>query len=110
MSENGVREYIGARYVPVMANPIEWSNTRGYEPLTIVTHGGNSYTSMQTVPPGIDISNTNFWALTGNYNAQIEQYRQEVQAIAGQIEGVQQSVENVENKISNINEEIGTIN
>lgn len=73
-----VREYIGARYVPVFANPIEWSDTKGYEPLTIVTHQGNSYTSMQAVPPGIDIANTAFWALTGNYNAQIEQYRAEV--------------------------------
>ena len=74
-----VREYIGARYVPVFANPLEWSDTRGYEPLTIVLHQGNSYTSMQAVPTGIDIGNTAFWALTGNYNAQVEAYRAEVQ-------------------------------
>ena len=70
-----VREYIGARYVPVIAYPIEWDNTKVYEPLTIVSHEGNSYTSRQAVPAGIDITNTTFWALTGNYNAQIEQYR-----------------------------------
>lgn len=80
-----VREYIGARYVPVFANPLEWSDTREYEPLTIVTYQGNSYTSMQYVPTGIEITNTSFWALTGNYNAQIEQYRQEVQAFDGRI-------------------------
>lgn len=99
MSENGVREYIGARYVPVMANPIEWSDTRGYEPLTIVTHGGNSYTSMQTVPPGIDISNTNFWALTGNYNAQIEQYRQETEEVRGQLSDLETKIGENENEI-----------
>lgn len=76
----GVRQYIGARYVPVFANPLEWTDTRGYEPLTIVTHQGNSYTSMQSVPTGIDIANTDYWALTGNYNAQIDAYRAEVQA------------------------------
>lgn len=74
-----VREYVGARYVPLFATPLEWSNANSYEPLTIVQHEGNSYTSRQFVPTGIDISNEDYWALTGNYNAQIEQYRQEVQ-------------------------------
>lgn len=74
----GVRQYVGARYVPVFANPLEWSDTREYEPLTIVIHNGNSYTSMQSVPTGIDIANTNYWAITGNFNAQVEAYRQEV--------------------------------
>ena len=73
-----VTQYIGARYVPIVANPIEWSNGTAYEPLTIVTHEGNSYTSRQYVPIGIDILNDDFWTLTGNYNAQVEQYRQEV--------------------------------
>lgn len=85
LTPKSVREYIGARYVPVFSNPIEWSNTREYEPLTIVTYQGNSYTSMQYVPTGIDIDNTAFWALTGNYNAQIEQYRQEVKAFDDRI-------------------------
>ena len=76
----GVRQYVGARYVPVFASPLEWSSTQGYEPLTIVAYQGNSYTSMQSVPAGIDIANTEYWAQTGNYNAQIEAYRQEVLA------------------------------
>lgn len=73
----GVTQYIGARYVPVFADPIEWSSSRKYEPLTIVLHGGNSYTSKQSVPKNIDISDTRYWASTGVYNAQIEQYRDE---------------------------------
>lgn len=81
MSTNDVTQYIGARYVPIFANPIEWDNTKEYEPLTIVTHEGNSYTSMQSVPAGIDISNSQFWALTGNFNAQVEQYRTEVEQV-----------------------------
>lgn len=80
-----VREYVGARYVPLFADPIEWNDKRTYEPLTIVEHEGNSYTSRQFVPLGIDISNEVFWALTGNYNAQVEQYRQEVLAFDGRI-------------------------
>lgn len=74
-----VTQYIGARYVPLFAEPLNWSNTKEYEPLTIVLYQGNSYTSRQFVPKGIDISDTAFWANTGNYNAQIEQYRKEVE-------------------------------
>ena len=73
-----VREYIGARYVPLFADPIDWDSTKTYEPLTVVYNQGNSYTSRQYVPAGIDISNDTYWARTGNYNAQIEQYRYEV--------------------------------
>ena len=73
-----VREYVGARYVPLFADPIDWDSTKTYEPLTVVYNAGNSYTSRQYVPTGIDISNDTYWARTGNYNAQIEQYRSEV--------------------------------
>lgn len=73
-----VTQYIGARYVPIFADPAEWSSTKQYEPLTIVLHEGNSYTSRQFVPVGVDIDDTDYWAETGNYNAQVEAYRQEV--------------------------------
>lgn len=82
---SGVREYIGARYVPVFANPPEWNDTRGYEPLTIVLHEGNSFTSTQYVPTGVDIKNTKYWLQTGNWNAQIEAYRKEVLRFDGRI-------------------------
>ena len=81
----GVRQYVGARYVPVFANPLEWSDTREYEPLTIVTYQGNSYTSMQYVPTSISIADTAYWALTGNFNAQVEAYREEVRAFDDRI-------------------------
>lgn len=75
-----VSQYIGARYVPLFAEPLQWNSTKTYEPLTIVYNEGNSYTSKQYVPAGIQINNEAYWALTGNYNAQIEQYRAEVKA------------------------------
>ena len=81
----GVRQYVGARYVPLFANPLEWSDTREYEPLTIVTYQGNSYTSMQYVPTNISIADTAYWALTGNFNAQVEAYRAEVRTFDDRI-------------------------
>lgn len=80
-----VNKYIGARYVPVFADPIEWDNTRTYEPLTIVTRQGASYTSKQAVPVGIEITDSAYWVATGNYNAQVDAYRQEVQTFDNRI-------------------------
>lgn len=80
-----VTQYIGARYVPMFSDPLDWDSTKAYEPLTIVYYLGNSYTSRQSVPAGIDIANTDYWAITGNYNAQIEAYRKEVQTYDGRI-------------------------
>lgn len=94
------REYIGSRYVPIFGrkdeSSIEWDNTKPYEPLTIVTHLGNSYTSRQSVPAGIDITNETYWALTGNYNAQVENYRREVQAYNGRIAANEQAITGIE--------------
>lgn len=90
-------KYVGARYVPLFADPLEWNNQTTYEPLTIVVHEGNSYTSRTHVPTGIDISNTDYWALTGNYNAQIEQYRQEVQESITQVQTLIEQAENTFN-------------
>lgn len=87
-------QYIGSRYVPKFADPIEWDKTRQYEPLTIVTYNGTSYTSRQFVPAGIEIANDTFWALTGNYNAQVEQYRKEVTAYDGRITAAQTDATN----------------
>ncbi len=86
-------QYIGARYVPLFAEPIEWDKTKQYEPLTIVTHEGNSYTSRQFVPTGIEITNETFWALTGNFNAQVEQYRKEVTEYDGRITTAQDTAD-----------------
>lgn len=85
----GTRQYIGARYVPIFGRKgeqsIQWDNSKPYEPLTVVLYQGNSYTSRQYVPTGVVITNEDFWALTGNYNAQIEQYRIEVEGFADDI-------------------------
>ena len=75
-------QYIGQRYVPIFGrkgeDSIEWDNAKPYEPLTVVLHAGNSYTSRQFVPAGADINDETYWASTGNYDAQVEQYRQDV--------------------------------
>lgn len=83
----GPSQYVGARYVPKFADPIEWDTERGYESLTIVTYKGDSYTSKCPVPPGIDIKNARYWALTGASNAQVEEYKNQVKDLSEQVTG-----------------------
>lgn len=94
----GARQYIGARYVPIFGRKdeesIEWDGGVGeYEPLTIVLYQGNSYTSRQFVPVGVEITDTEFWANTGNYNAQVEQYRRETAAALAAAQAAQNDID-----------------
>lgn len=68
--------YVGARYIPIFDGA--WDSTKKYEPLVVVEHQGNSYTSKTYVPVGVDINNENYWAVSGNYNAQVGEYHNEV--------------------------------
>lgn len=61
--------YIGERYVPIFVG--DWDSTMSYEPLMIVQYGNNTYTSKRPVPVGTLPTDTDYWALTGNYNGQI---------------------------------------
>ena len=82
-----VKQYVGARYVPKFASPLEWAADTSYEALTIVTFNNASYTSKIQVPPtvGNPANNPKYWALTGNYNAQVEQYRQVAETIGNNL-------------------------
>lgn len=98
-------QYIGARYVPTFADPVEWSAGRAFEPLTIVTYGGNSYTSKKPVPASIGnpASNPAYWASTGIYNQQIEAYRQEVQQVSADLQDLSEDVDDLDTRLSTLN-------
>lgn len=85
--------YVGARYVPIFCG--EWDVNNTYEPLSIVTNEGNSYTSRGYVPKGIPITNGTYWALTGNFN--------------GQLAAIDEKVNNNTSQINNINSNISTL-
>lgn len=113
-SHPGARlQYIGSRYVPIFGrkgeDSIEWDNSGTYEPLTIVLYQGNSYTSRQFVPAGIEITNQEYWANTGNYNAQIEQYRKEVADVKDQISDANASIGNINTQIGEMKTQIDEI-
>lgn len=73
------RQYIGARYVPKFASPVEWSENRSFDNMEIVTHNGNSFTSRKNVPSSVGEpeQNPDYWVLTSNFNAQLNSVEQE---------------------------------
>lgn len=92
------RQYIGARYVPIIDG--EYNSEKVYEPLTIVTYNGSSYTSKKSVPAGTLPTNTEYWSLTGNYNAQVEEYRQDVENVEQHMIEIDSDVELLRNSVT----------
>lgn len=99
--------YIGARYVPIFSGA--WDNKKSYEPLMIVEYQGNSYTSKTYVPVGADIGNTSYWALTGNYNAQVEAYRKEVVELTNRVNSYQTLLNNINYEVSTNKSDINVL-
>lgn len=67
-------KYVGNRCIPMPEG--NWDKNKEYENLSVVlASDGNSYTSKKNVPKGIELSNTEYWVISGNYNAQVEEYR-----------------------------------
>lgn len=64
----------GARYVPKFYG--NWTDEIGYEAIGVVKHNAFTYISKQPVPAGVQISNTDFWLLWADPNAQMEELRQ----------------------------------
>ena len=90
-----VRQYIGARYVPKFyensGGTAEWQSGVIYEPLTIVTYNGNSYTSKKPVPASVGnpSANPSYWVATGIFSAQVETLRLAVEALTDDTEVLQ---------------------
>lgn len=99
----GYNLYVGARYVPIFSdvNNGVWTDSVAYEPLTIVTYLGDSYTSKTYVPAGILPTNETYWAKTGNYNAQVETLNQKINS-------VEQSVSSLDGEVAQIDRDIST--
>ena len=86
-----VTQYIGARYVPKFYENSdgteEWRAGVEYEPLTIVTWNGNSYTSKKPIPStvGSPSDNPSYWVATGIFNQQIADLTNRVNALGDEI-------------------------
>lgn len=79
-------KYIGNRCIPMpMGN---WDKTKEYENLSVVlASNGDSYTSKKNVPKGIELSNTEYWAVSSRFNAQLETQKQRIDNIVALPDG-----------------------
>lgn len=102
-------QYIGPRIIPHFAEPSEWSITREYDALSIVTNGGNTYWAKTNVPAGIQITNTTYWYLSAYPDAQIQQYRAEVQAYAAEVETFDGRIDTLEGTASTHTQQIASL-
>ena len=102
--------YVGHRYVPKIMG--EWDKAETYEGLSIVTNEGTSYTSKKRVPKGVNILNEEYWVVTGNYNAQIEEYRKDIREVEKEVNKktdkiyVDSEIERLEQKDENISTQL----
>ena len=64
--QRGTQTYVGMRYVPVFADPIQWDDSVEYEPLTMVTYDDDIYVSKFYVPVGVSPTDTDFWVVFGS--------------------------------------------
>lgn len=93
-----VRQYIGARYVPKFyensLGTSAWEAGVIYEPLTIVTYNGNSYTSKKTVGAeiGDPSSNPDYWVATGVFNQQLADLSTRLATAEGEISDIQTDI------------------
>lgn len=92
--------YVGARYVPLYDGI--WDGNKTYEPLTVVTYVGNSYTSKKYVPAGVNITNTNYWVMSGEYNQQMANINAELQAQASDIRDLQEDNTRLQGEIDDL--------
>lgn len=104
-------QYIGARYVPLFyegSNGSEWDSGVSYEPLTIVTYIGSSWTSKKRVPSTIGAPNLNpeYWVNTGNFNAQIESFIETMSYIQEEVNGLSGDVVDLSDDVLNLRRDI----
>lgn len=117
-----VREYIGARYVPLYVG--DWDSTKNYEPLTIVTDAnGNSFTSIRDVPAGTPLSDRTYWIQTSSFSGAVEVLSRRVSdvennvetidgnitAITDRIDGLEESITGFDDKINTVDDRVDSI-
>lgn len=91
VSNMAIKKYIGARYAPKFMGA--WDKSSEYAALSVVYANEQSYVSRKTVPANTEITNTEFWIKSADWNAQVTQYNQNVEQYKANVEQYNQNVE-----------------
>lgn len=91
VSNMALKKYIGLRYAPKFVGA--WDKSSEYAALSVVYTNEQSYVSRKTVPANTEITNTEFWIKSADWNAQVAQYNQNVEQYQANVERYNQNVE-----------------
>jgi hypothetical protein len=94
-----IKKYIGARYAPQFMGA--WDKSSEYAALSVVYTNDQSYVSRKTVPANTEITNTEFWIKSADWNAQVTQYNQNVERYQENVERYNQNVETYNANVDN---------
>ena len=83
VSNMAIKKYIGARYAPKFMGA--WNKESEYAALSVVYANEQSYVSRKTVPANTEITNTEFWIKSADWNAQVTQYNQNVEQYEAEV-------------------------
>lgn len=72
-----LKKYIGARYTPKFMGA--WDAQTVYAALSVVYANNQSYVSRKTVPAGTEVTNTEYWVKSADWNAQVAEYNRNVE-------------------------------
>ena len=99
----GVRQYIGARYVPHFLDD-PWNDTTEYEALDVVDNGmGTSYIAKKPVPAGTPLSDREFWFVYGSTSGAIINLQNQIDAIVNTtLPGINSEIEALTTKTNKI--------
>lgn len=98
-----LKTYIGARYAPEFMGA--WNKANEYAALSVVYHDNQSYVSRKTVPAETDITNTEYWIRSSDWNAQVDEYRNQVNGYDEKVVQYNQNVEAYNTNVNNFFEE-----
>lgn len=77
--ENDLKNFVGLNTIKY-ADPILWDITSQYEANTVVIDGqtGNAYISLQPVPVGVALNNSDYWTQIYNYADELDRLREQI--------------------------------
>lgn len=90
VSNMAIKKYIGARYAPKFMGA--WDKTSEYAALSVVYTNEQSYVSRKTVPANTEITNTEFWIKSADWNAQVAKYNQNVERYEQNVQNYAETV------------------
>ena len=101
---NDTIDYINENFPWTFADPIDWTDEREYPAFQVVYDEDtfSSYVSLQQVPVGTPLTDTEYWARTAGYNGQ-------VQGIADQLSGIQGDIDDVASDVSTLQGDVSSL-